>query len=128
MNDSLPLAKHSLVRAFNEPVFWAFWRVPEGERDMDAVRAAVRRFEAMLQIAAGRIAPGGYIAGDGPGLADLWVGHTLYRYFTLDLVRDPPAGIEAYYDRLVRRPGYAAHVMVDYGELKGVWGRGHWGG
>ncbi|MEM8730461.1 MAG: glutathione S-transferase family protein [Pseudomonadota bacterium] len=120
--------KHSCTRAFNEPVFWAHWRVPQADRDVAAIAVAIQRFEGTLQVAAGRIAQGGYMVGDRLSLADLWVGHTLHRYFTLDIDRAPPEEIVAYYARLTARAAYATHVMVDYSELKGLWGRGHSGG
>lgn len=69
----------------------------------------------------------GYMGSGDLTLADIWVGHVLHRYFTLDIDRNPPAEFIAYYDRLVQRPAYRDHVMVDYSELKGVWGRGHSG-
>lgn len=55
----------------------------------------------------------------GFSLADIMAGHVLHRYFTLDLPRNPPAGLEAYYDALRDRPAYGAHVMIDDTELKG---------
>lgn len=115
--------KYVFGQAFTGPVFWAHWRVAEGERDAAAVAAAVARFEGLMEIAAPRIARGGFMVGRHLSLADLWVGHVLYRYFTLDLDRAPHPEIVGYYDRLIKRPAYQAHVMVSYAELKGVWGR-----
>ena len=112
--------KHVLCGAFTVPVFWAHWRTPEEDRDRAAVAAAVARFEALLEIVAPRIDRGGFVVGDRLSLADIWVGHVLYRYFTLDIERAAPPAIEAYYRRLCDRPGYATHVMVNYDELKGV--------
>ena len=110
--------KHSFGAAFTGPVFWAHWRTPEAARDVDAVTAAIVRFEAQMQIAADEIAKGGFMVGSDLTLADIWVGHVLYRYFTLDIPRDPPPGLVDYYTRLTQRPTFATHVMVDYSELK----------
>lgn len=112
--------KNTFCRAFTEPVFWAHWRTPEAERDTDGIAAAVARFEGLMEVIAPRIAADGFVAGDDLTLADIWVGHVLFRYFTLDIPREPPAEIEAYYNRLSGRTAYMAHVMVDYAELKGV--------
>ena len=111
-------AKHNLARCFILDVFWAYYRTPEAERDMAAVTQAQRRVEDML--ASAMAARGGqdWIGGARPGLADIWVGHILYRYFTLDLARQPPDGAEAYYDALTARAAYRRHVMVDYSELR----------
>ncbi|QEW21977.1 Glutathione S-transferase GstB [Marinibacterium anthonyi] len=112
--------KHVFCGAFTVPVFWAHWRTPARDRDVEAVAGAVRRFEALMEIVAPRIARGGFVVGEHLSLADLWVGHVLYRYFTLDIDRAPHPEIAAYYRRLCLRPDYATHVMVNYDELKGV--------
>lgn len=134
-------AKHTLCAAFTEPVFWGFWRTPEAERDMVAVTAALRRFEGHLALAMAKMGDAQQVHSPETGpetshaplmsrleadqgsatltLADIWVGHVLFRYFTLDLPRAAPEGAQAYYDWLQNRPAYRAHVMVDYSELKG---------
>lgn len=117
--------KHTWTRAFNEPVFWAHYRVPEEQRDVAAVTAAVARFEGLMDVVAPRLASGGFVVGEALSLADIWLGHVLHRYFTLDIARDPHPEFVAYYERLCQRPAYRDHVMVDYSELKGLWGRGH---
>jgi len=112
-------SKHTLCRSFTEPVFWAYYRTLETERDMAAVERALRQFENNLATAMSERGTGAWMSGDALGLADIWVGHILYRYFTLDLVRQVPAGAKDYYDNLTARPAYRTHVMVDYSELKG---------
>ncbi len=112
-------AKTTLARAFTEPVFWAYYRTPAADRDMDAVHAALARFEGFLSMAMAERGARPWITGDQLGLADIWVGHLLYRYFSLDLPRAVPEGSQAYYDALTQRPAYRDHVMVDYTELKG---------
>ena len=128
-------AKHTLCAAFTMPVFWPFWRTPEEDRDMAQVIQALRRFEAHLGVVmnaflcpqtahpasrgAGYVDAGPWLGGLGPSLADIWVGHVLFRYFTLDLPREAPPGAEEYYDMLTLHPPYREHVMIDYSELKG---------
>jgi glutathione S-transferase len=56
--------------------------------------------------------------GESLSLADIWAGHVLYRYFTLDLPQDVPAGLQGVLRRPVLEPQLRAHVMVDYSELK----------
>ena len=111
-------AKNTLCRSFTVPVFWSFWRTPESKRDMDLVTRNLRAFEenAAFAMAARGAAP--WITGDGMTLADIWAGHILFRYFTLDLPHRPPAGLEDWYAALTERPAYREHVMVDYSELK----------
>lgn len=112
-------AKNTLCRSFTEPVFWAFYRTPEAERDMGKVARAIAQFEQFLSMAMAQRGEGPWIAGEALGLADIWAGHVLYRYLTLGIDRTVPAGVRAYYDALTARPAYQTHVMVDYSELKG---------
>ncbi|GGX51925.1 glutathione S-transferase [Tateyamaria omphalii] len=112
-------AKHTLCRSFTVPLFWAYYRTPEAVRDLAAVGHALRQFEANLAVAMSERGARAWMSGETLGLADIWVGHILYRYFTLDLDRRVPAGTQDYYDALTERAAYRTHVMVDYSELKG---------
>ncbi|WP_299547150.1 glutathione S-transferase N-terminal domain-containing protein [uncultured Tateyamaria sp.] len=111
--------KNTLCRSFTVPLFWTFYRTPEAKRDMVAVEAALRQFETYLSMAMAERRTRDWVSGSAPGLADIWAGHVLYRYFTLDFERRVPSGAQDYYDALTARPGYRTHVMVDYSELKG---------
>ena len=112
-------AKHTLCAAFTEPVFWGFYRTPEAERDPVAILAALHRFEALAALAMAERGARPWLKGARLSLADIWLGHVLYRYFTLDLPRQAPAGLAEYYQALTERPAYRTHVMVDYSELRG---------
>lgn len=112
-------SKWTLTRAFLEPVFWAYYRTPQAERDMDAVMMALRQYERFLAMAMAQRDGGTWLVGDRISLADIWCGHMLFRYFTLDLERNVPEGLPAYYDMLTERPTFKTHVMIDYSELKG---------
>ncbi len=111
--------KNTLCAAFTVPIFWRFYRTPEAERDVEAVLANLRRFEDLCAIAMTQRGAGPFLMGEQISLPDIWIGHVLYRYFTLDLPRLVPEGLEAYYTSLCDRPAYREHVMVDYSELKG---------
>lgn len=110
--------KHTLCRGFILDVFWAYYRTPEGQRDMETVMAALRTFEAHAAIAMTQRGAGEWMVADSLSLADIWLGHVLYRYFTLDLPRIAPEGLLGYYEQLCDRDAYRTHVMVDYSELK----------
>lgn len=110
--------KHTLARTLILGIFWPFYRTPEDQRDTDAVLGNLRAFEGHCAMAMAKRGDDRFIMGDALSLADIWAGHVLYRYFTLDLPREVPDGLRAYYDDLVARPAYAEHVMVDYSELK----------
>lgn len=109
-------AKHTPARHYILDVFWAHWRTPVPDRDTVAIAAAVARFEGFTDLMP-QIADG-YLAGPDFTLADVWLGHVLYRYMTLDTERQTPPALAAYYDRIAARPAFKDHVMVDYAELK----------
>ncbi|MGP6089342.1 glutathione S-transferase family protein [Antarctobacter jejuensis] len=112
-------AKHRFGAAFTVPVFWAYYRTPADRRDMPAVVSALRELERLAAIGMAQRGGKTWLMGDRLSLADIWFGHVLYRYFTLDLPRDAPDGLTAYYAALTERPAYRTHVMVDYSSLQG---------
>lgn len=111
-------AKVSLSAAFTVPIFWSRVRTAAADRDEAALAAAIRRFEGLLAPLAAQIGDGPYVTGADLTLADVAAGHLLYRYFDIDIPRDPPEGIRAWYNRLTERPAYRTHVMVSYDDLK----------
>ncbi|MBT0724973.1 hypothetical protein HH682_11180 [Rosenbergiella sp. S61] len=59
-----------------------------------------------------------YLASEHFSLADIQLGHLLYRYYQLGIgVRTFPA-LEEYYHRLTQRPAYQRHVMISYQSLQ----------
>ncbi|MEM9344551.1 MAG: glutathione S-transferase N-terminal domain-containing protein [Pseudomonadota bacterium] len=110
-------AKHALAVAFTGPIFWSRVRTAAGDRDEAALVRAIAQFEASLNTLAPYTIKAQWILGPNLTLADIVAGHSLYRYFTIDIPRNPPPLIEAYYDRLTNRPAYAEHVMVSYAAL-----------
>jgi glutathione S-transferase len=110
--------RSTLVRDFARPIFWASVRTPPAQRDESALASALNRFDANLTILEDRIGDGPWLLGRDFTLADLSVGHLLYRYFTLDIVRAERPRLAAYYHRLTERPAFAEHVMVSYEPLR----------
>lgn len=100
-------------------VFWGWYRTPEAERDMKAVNAALADCVKDFRLIGSMLADDGHLFGPDLTLADITIGAQLYRYFTLDLEREPTPEVEAWYTRLTQRPAYAEHVMVPYDELFG---------
>ena len=110
--------KHTFGRAFTAPIFWLAYRTPENQRDHAAISKNVRAFEEIAQIAMNKKGSAHFLMGNEITLADIWAGHVLYRYFDLDIDRNPPDGLREYYDRLTERRAYQKTIMVDYSELK----------
>ena len=111
-------SKVNVAASFTAPVFWRVVRTPAARRDPDAIRSAVLDCERVLRHR-GRAAgtESGYLAGDELTLADIQLGHILYRYHTIDIERTRLDHLRRYYDALTERPAYRRTVMVSYAEL-----------
>jgi glutathione S-transferase len=108
--------KVTLAPAFTMPIFWSRVRTAAKDRDEAALTAAITRFDGLLGILEPRLAP--FVMGSALTLADIVIGHVLYRYYTMDIPRPDRPGIAAYYQRLAERPAYRAHVMVSWKSLE----------
>lgn len=111
-------AKVEVANRFTRPIFWAVVRTPAERQDQPAIRAAVDRLEQELERADAQLAKHDYLAGDALTLADIPLGHILYRYFDIQIERRDLPNLRAYYDRLTERPAYRDTVMVSYDSLR----------
>lgn len=111
-------AKINVAMAFTAPVFWRVVRTPESKRDEKAVRKAMINLEASLSIAEVQLGKHCFLAGDEFSLADIQLGHVLYRYFDIDVARQPLQNLRSYYERLISRPAFQEHVIISYEELR----------
>ena len=110
-------AKINIALKFTAPVFWLVIRTARSAQDPDQVAANLDILNKFLMIADTRLAANAYIAGPNFTLADIQMGHCLFRYFDIDIPRASFPHLQAYYERLCARPAYRRHVMVDYEEL-----------
>ncbi len=116
-------AKYEVAGAFTVPVFWRAVRTRAGSRDDTAIAAATEVFEAALERAMMQAAAqGGFLCGPALTLADIQLGHVLYRYVDAGLGRREIPGLETYYARLTARPAYRRAVMVSYEVLRDTFG------
>ena len=95
-------------------VFWELHRVPESERNIDLVESALARLNKSCQLAEQMLEGKRFVAGETLTFGDISFGSSLYRYFTMEIVRPSLPGIEAYYASLQERPAYQVHVMVPF--------------
>jgi glutathione S-transferase len=107
--------KTTFAQAFTLPIFWSRVRTPARDRDEAALTAAIARFDGLLRLLEPRLSP--FVLGRNFTLADIVIGHVLYRYFTIDIPRPDRPAVAAYYDRLAERPGFREHVMVSWRPL-----------
>jgi glutathione S-transferase len=110
--------KTTFIRDFNVPIFWAVVRTPPAKRDPGALEVALTQFDRQLDILEAQIGDRPYVMGEDFTLADIVIGHDLYRYFTIDIPRRGHPTLAGYYDRLCQRPAFAEHVMVSYEPLR----------
>ena len=111
-------AKHDVAEGFTGPVFWRVVRTPRARWDIAAIVAAVDRLEQHLAIAEKRLEQHEFLCGEVLSLADIMLGHVLYRYFGIEIERGEFPALRAYYDRLAKRPAYQKAVMVSYEVLR----------
>ena len=110
--------KTSFCRDFTAPIFWLRVRTAARDRDEAELAANIAIFETRLDRLQDQLARHDHAAGPDFSLADIVIGHVLYRWFDIDVPRQPRPLVEAYYDRLTRRPAYRDHVMLSYDALK----------
>lgn len=111
-------AKINVAMAFTVPVFWRVVRTPEAERDHHAIEKAVTALESTLAIANAQLSEHTFLCGSCLTLADIQLGHVLYRYYDIDISRTSLPNLRRYYDALTERPAYQTHVMISYEELR----------
>lgn len=109
--------KATVAPAFAQPIFWALLNHPKGEGG-ETVQAAADALKPMMAALDARIGEGPWMGGEDFCFADLWVGHLLYRYNVLNFDKTETPNLDAYYARLVERPAFAEHVMVDFEVLR----------
>lgn len=105
---------------FSLPIFWPVVRLPQKDRDNDAIVQAVGKLANKLRIAETELMQHNFIAGEDFTLADIQFGHLLYRYYTMDIKRPDLPALAAYYKRLTERPAYKQHVMISYDDLRAI--------
>lgn len=111
-------AKVNVAANFTVPIFWRLVRTAAKDRDHAAIASAVDFLSRKLDIAEAQLDRNTYIAGDDFSLADIVLGHLLYRYFDIDIDHPDHPNLRRYYDGLRRRPAFREHVMVSYEELR----------
>jgi glutathione S-transferase len=94
-------------------VFWNLIRTPDDRRDAAAVAKNTAEANRVLERLDGELRAQPYVAGSQLTMGDIPVGAVVHRWLALPGVERPafPA-LRAWYDRLVERPAYRAHVML----------------
>ncbi len=93
-------------------IFFGLIRLPEAERNMDAINAATGRVNDQMGILEAQLQVSKWVAGDAMTMGDLPVGALVYRWSELPIDRPDLPAVAAYYARLSERPAYREHVMI----------------
>ena len=109
----------TLQPAFLNGIFWGFYRTPEAQRDLRAIKRSLDHCTRLFSLLDRHLADRAFMLGDTLTLADIPIATNLYRYFNLDIERPSLPNVEAWYRRLQDRPAYRQHVMVPFQELFG---------
>lgn len=99
--------------ALNRPqgiVFAGLVRTPPEKRDNAAISSAVAEAGRIWGLLDARLAVHPFIAGDTLTLADIAFGCHAHRWFAMPIARTDSPHLHAWYQRLLERPGYRAHV------------------
>ena len=89
-------------------------RTPEEDRDPQSIAASARATNDVLEVLDAELADRAFVAGDTLTVGDVALGPTVYRWLNLEIERSALANLEAWHDRLSKRPAYREHVMVSF--------------
>ena len=111
-------AKINVAMGFTGPIFAPLVRQPAATRDEAAVARAVEALDRVLAVADARLGRHAFLVGKVLTLADIQLGHVLWRYYGLDITRADLPNLRRYFDMLSDRPAYREHVAVGYDALR----------
>src|SRR5262245_11339847 len=93
------------------PVFWGLIRTPADKRNMAQIAAGAEGAAQQVQVLEPRLGDSQQVAGNGFTMGDISVGVYFYRWYALEVKRPQLPRVEAYYERLTRRPAFQKHIM-----------------
>jgi len=111
-------AKLNVAQNFSVPLFWPKVRLAPGSKSEAEIKAASTTLDKFMAIADEKLAKSQYLANDNFTLADVVFGHSLYRYYDIDIPRAELNHLSRYYETLCLRDAYRDTVMVSYEELR----------
>ena len=93
------------------PVFWGLIRTPADKRNMSQIEAGAEAAAQQFHVLEESLGDRQYVAGNAFTAGDIGVGVYAYRWYALEVKRPRLARVEAYYERLTRRPAFQKHTM-----------------
>ena len=93
------------------PVFWGLIRTPPKERNAEKIEKARKKLSANLSILDTHLKNSKYIGGENFTMGDIPIGITAYRWFNMEMEREPYQDLKRWYDLLCDRPPFQEHIM-----------------
>ena len=93
-------------------LFWGLIRTAPEKRDSAVIAGALEALGEIWGRLDRHLADRAFIGGAAFTMADIPAGALAYRWFNLQVKRPALPRLEAWYQRLTERPGYAKHVMI----------------
>jgi glutathione S-transferase len=87
-------------------VFWTMVRTKPEDRDLAALEVARAKTADHLKMIEGALAGNDYLCGDTLTMADIPMGCAIHRWFGVEIERPASPNLEAYYQRLAKRPAF----------------------
>ncbi|MBL8644013.1 MAG: glutathione S-transferase family protein [Rhodospirillaceae bacterium] len=100
-------------------IFLDYFKVPEPKRDQALIGRHIKAAMDAYALVERCLEKQPNMLGEQITVADIPIAASLYRLYTIGIPVPKMPNIEAWYERLKKRPAYAEHVMVDYAELRG---------
>ena len=94
------------------PLFRAFMRTPEAQRDAAAIEAVRLETVEELTILDAQLARSAFVGGDVFTMGDIAVGCAVWRWMALPVQRPPLPNLQRWFDALAARPAYRRVVML----------------
>ena len=111
-------SKLNFCTDFTTRVFLPKIRTAAKDRDVAALALGIANFETRLDRLEAQLEKHDYVASADFTMADIVIGSVLFRWFDMDVVRQPRPLVQDYYSRLKDRPAYREHVMISYESLR----------
>ena len=93
------------------PLFRAFMRTPEAQRNPAAIEAARQEGSEVLQILDAHLQSGGFVGGAAFTMGDIAVGCAVWRWMALPVQRPELPNLQRWFDLLATRQAYRKVVM-----------------
>lgn len=94
------------------PLFRAYFRTPESERDAVAIGRARDEAIALLRILDGHLATHAYVGGESFTMGDIAMGCPAWRWFAMPVERPPLLHLYRWFESLVARDAFRRTVMA----------------